>query len=224
MMKLLTAALALRTLVPALLLGLVLAPAAFAERDAKAEAFIDALSDKAIALLEDEALSEAEKTEQFRELLLANVDLRRFGRSALGQFSRLPTEAQFETYLELLGAYASATFQAQLGAYDGQRVDITGSRVRPQQGRLDYVTVDADVFSKSDEKLGAITFVLIRGDGQYKIFDVTLITPEESGTFSLLTTQRDEFTAVLNQNNRDFEALLAFLRSRVEEIRSGASN
>jgi hypothetical protein len=70
-----------------------------------------------------------------------------------------------------------------------------------------------------------------KGDGTYKMFDVQVQSTDGSASFSMLTTQRDEFTQVLNQNGGNMSGLIAYLRegtarikARSEEKENSAAN
>lgn len=226
----------------ALLLGAGPALAA-KHQDRDAEAFVQDISDKGIAIIDQATWSTDRKRTEFRNLMSRHIAFRFFGRSALGPFARVPSTEQFNAYVELLKDYAAYAMQSQLNEYVGKKVRVLSSKVK-ESGRLAYVAVESEVFDRASGRIeGSANWLLIRqprkaehsaasGDGAtpaafqtaagstygYKVFDLTLQTAGESASFSLLQTQRDEFTAILSRNNRDFDELLEYIRIQIKKI------
>ncbi len=200
----------LALLFAALLLVLPLAPA-HAGDDAAAEGFISELATETLAILSDTDRSEADKEGAFRTLLLDNTAIERFGRSALGQYSRLPTDAEFMEYLDALEDYAVQILTSQFGLFTDHTVTVTDSTIH-ERTNTTYVIVPTDVRDPNRALVAVVQWILIRDAAEYKIFDIRVQTPGESATFSLLQTQRDEFANVLRQNGRTMGALITYLR------------
>jgi ABC-type transporter MlaC component len=204
----------------AAVLALVMMSAnALAQRasDPAAERFVQELANESLNILSDAALSRNERAKRFQALFLENTALRAFGRSALGRYSRVVTDAQFEEYLTLLEDYAILIIRSRLDDYSGETVSIDSSQV-DERPSITYVSVDGRVINQENKLLARITLVLIRSRDQYRLFDLRVTTPGESGTFSLLATQRDEFDSVITNNRRDINALLNHLRRQIEKM------
>ncbi len=179
--------------------------------DLSAEAFIQNLGEETLTLISNPDITEAEKQGVFRRLLVANTDMRRFGRSALGRYSRVPSDIEFAEYLDALEDYAVAILSARFSLFADHEIDVAGSQVK--EGRSSrYVVVTTDLREESRRLVAKIQWVLINRDDDYRIFDIVVRTPSESGSFSLLKTQRDEFTRILRANGRDTNKLIAHLR------------
>lgn len=226
----------------ALLLGAGPAPAARHE-DRSAEAYIQDISDRGIAVIDEAAWSTDRKRAEFRNLMSRHIAFRIFGRSALGPFAKVPSAAQFDSYVELLKDYAAYAMQSQLNEYVGKKIRVLSSKVK-ESGRLAYVAVESEVFDRDSGRIeGSANWLLIRrprkaahsalrgGSAapaafeatagsvyEYKVFDLTLQTAGESASYSLLQTQRDEFTTILSRNNRDFDELLGYIRIQIKKI------
>lgn len=220
--------------------------AAYAEphQDRAAEQFVQEIASEGIAIIDNTEWTVNQKRERFRDLMGKHIAFRFFGRSALGPFARVPSEEQFKRYVELLQDYAAYSMQSQLNEYVGQAVRVLSSRVK-DSGRLAYVSVSSEVYDRASGNIeGTARWVLIRrlnektrsesstgamkkaeatvaegGNAQYKVYDLVLQTAGESASFSLLQTQRDEFTAILTKNRRNFEALLDHIREQIRKIR-----
>ncbi len=185
---------------------------AHAKSDPDAEAFIQELGEQTVAVISDPARNQDEKLEEFRTLLVGNVDLRRFGRSALGPYSDTPTDKEFADYLDALEDYAVLILGSRFQLFENHTVKVTESEERGSGARA-YVFVTTELRNPEQKLVGVIRWILIRDAGDYSIFDIVVQTPGESGTFSLLKTQRDEFTQVLSANGRRMSALIAYLRN-----------
>ena len=203
-----------------LALTLLVTPAA-AGPDPAAEAFISDLADEVISTLEDPNVGTDARNEKFRKLFLDNTAIRVFGRSALGKYARLPSKEEYETYYGLLKDYAVQTMQLRLKDYtNGTRFEIKGSELQ-ERPKVSRAYVDSDVIGDDGEKKASVRWVLLKSaTSPYKIYDVSVTTPSEGGTFSLLETQRSEFVAVLDNNGRKISALLGFLRQQIDKTKA----
>lgn len=207
--------------------------------DRQAEQFVQMIADRGFVIIDNTQWTPHQKRQQFRNLMAEHISFRFFGRSALGPFARVPNEAQFNAYVELLKDYAAYAMQSQLNEYTGQALRVLSSRVKAS-GRLAYVSVDSEVFNRANGRIeGTAKWVLIRRldggksseagednvtpaeaeNGTYKVYDLVLQTAGESASFSLLQTQRDEFTAILSKNQRNFDALLDHITEQIRKIR-----
>ncbi|NWG47334.1 MAG: ABC transporter substrate-binding protein [Alphaproteobacteria bacterium] len=203
----------------ALLLGLVLALpfARPAMADPKAaESFIEDLALRVLNILNDTTIDETTRASRFSDVFLSNIALKSFGRSALGPYARVATPEELEAYYDLLEVYAVQTMQIRLGQFADSTVVVT-SATEKAQGETTYTFVESDVREPGGTREAGVTWVLISQDGSsFKIYDINVVTPGESGSFSLLETQRAEFTSVIANNGRKISALLDFLRTEID--------
>ncbi len=201
------------------MLAFVLAPLQVAQAqdipaDPKAERFIADLAEKTLGAISDPSLDQEGRQSAFRRLLVGNTDIEKFGRSALGRYSRLPTQEQFALYLDVLEDYAVAILTSRFALFSDHQITVLGSQVK-QGRRTRYVIVGTDLSNPEGRQVATIQWVLIDDGEAYRIFDIVLQAPGETGSFSLLKTQRDEFTQILRANGRDTDKLIADLRKRV---------
>lgn len=210
--------------------------------DRQAEQFIQKIAGEGFEIIDNQNWTADKKRERFRHLMSRHIAFRFFGRSALGPYARIPSRQQFNAYVELLKEYAAYAMQSQLNEYTGQAIRVLSSRVK-DSGRHAYVSVDSEVYNRSSGRVeGTAKWVLIRrldqesrsdgassgsiqkaeasagGGAQYKVYDLVLQTAGESASFSLLQTQRDEFTAILTRNQRKFDALLRHIKEQIRKI------
>ncbi|MGF1456376.1 MAG: phospholipid-binding protein MlaC [Alphaproteobacteria bacterium] len=211
-------------LATALLTLLAMAPAEATEQgkgqtgDPAAEAFIERLAQKTLTAIADPSLDDAGRQAVFRRLLVANTDLDRFGRSALGRYSRLPTSEQFERYLEVLEDHAVSVLTSRFALFSDHRIRATGSQVKKGR-RSRFVIVASALADPSARPVATVHWVLLDdAEGGYRIFDIVLQAAGEQGSFSMLKTQRDEFTQMLRANGRDTELFIETLTNRARPV------
>lgn len=183
-----------------------------AESDAAAERYVEALVAQAVAILKDEEKEDAEKQQAFQMLLRENVDRRRLPAFLLGQYARLPDDAQKRAYLELLERFMARIYFVRLRDYADEPIRVTGSRVR-KNGR-EVVVVGQIRLRGRDEPLSLDWWLLRQGeeagDG-FRVFDVRV------GGIWLAQEQRSGFASVIRQNQQSFDAFLGHLREEVGE-------
>lgn len=169
-----------------------------------AKQLVQTVTDRGIAIMEDETLTFGDMAQQFRDLVQHYVDTDRVARFALGRYWNQATPAQREEYQQLFLDYMVKVFASRMGEYAGQQVEIRG------------VTQDADnqwiVRSvMTSPGTGAPPLQVdwrVRRDesGRYKIVDAIV-----EGV-SLAITQRAEFTNYIASNNGQVTALLDRIR------------
>lgn len=203
--------------------GLAMAPADAADRDLAAEEWVQDIANNAAEIMSDPGTTADTIVSDFENLIVTNAALGSFGRSALGAYSRTISEADFDTYVALLGQYATSVVQGRFSEYSGQTILVTGSSVDARDA-FAYVNVNSDVLSAEGDVQATVRWLLIRRDGQYRVYDITVETTDESASFSLLQTQREEFNSILSGNAGNFEALFDYLRQRIREAGGTPAN
>lgn len=196
--------------------GLAMAPADAADRDLAAETWVQEIANNAAEIMSHPGTTSDQVVAEFETLITEHAALGSFGRSALGAYSRTISEADFDKYVALLGQYATSVVQSRFSEYSGQSILVTGSSV-DERDSFAYVNVNSDVLDQNGDVQASVHWLLIRRDGDYRVYDITVETTDESASFSLLQTQREEFNSILSSNGRDINALLDYLRQRIRE-------
>lgn len=170
-----------------------------------ARQLVQTVTDRGIAIMEDETLSFGDMAEQFRNLVQQNVDTDRVARFALGRYWNQATPAQREEYQQLFLDYMVKVFASRMGEYAGQKIDIRG------------VTQDAD------NQWLVQSVMTSPGTGAPPLQVDWRVRRDESGTYkivdaivegiSLAITQRAEFTNYIASNNGQVTALLERIRA-----------
>ncbi len=136
---------------------------------------------------------------QFRSVLRQHADIPSIALFSLGQYRKNLGASQRQEYFRLVEQYISGVFATHAGKLKGQKLVVTGSREVK-----DSVVVDSRLTSASGSQ--PVTWRLTKRGGGYRIFDVNV-----QGIW-LASTQKTNFTSVLQKNNGDVDALLAYLR------------
>jgi phospholipid transport system substrate-binding protein len=170
-------------------MGLSNAHAASAE---EARAFVDTVGQKVLAIL-DKKTPQAEQ--QLRQLFSENVDTDWMGKFVLGHAWTQATEDQHNRYLQAYREYLLARYTTNFADYAGSKYTITGV-TNADDGQF---TVGMEVNSPhaKDKETQAGYRVRTTESGQFKITDIII-----EGV-SLITTQRSEFSAVVQKDGMD---------------------
>lgn len=198
---LLTAALALATL------SAVPAAAATA-----AEAFIADNIQKGLVILNDRQLTDAQRADQFQQLLLNLTNTRRIATFTLGQYARTAPQADQDEFAAAFQDYSIAVYRSYLGAYAGQSLKVTGSS---QRALDDFIvnTVMVDPGDRSGQRPLEVDFRVRTDSGKPELVDISVL-----GIW-LALSQRDQFVAFLAQNKGDVKALTAHMRQTAAQYR-----
>lgn len=185
--------------------------AASASTDDNAMKFISALGEKAVTdLAPTEDISVDEREQRFRTLLHNNFDVKRITRFALGRYARRVTKEELAEFSELYEDLAVLNYAQMFGNYAGQGFTVLKQLGEPNAR---YIVVVSEL-SRPDGTLAA------RLDWQLRVkedgFAVVDIRVEG---VSMAIAQRDEFTAFLDKNDGNMQALLDQLRIKVDGLR-----
>lgn len=148
----------------------------------KAAAFIDQLSNEAIGVWTDPALTEDERYEKFNRLLQEGFYLELIARYALGRHARTASEDQLNRYLDVFPDYVIDVFSERIGQYGDERFTVTET---VPAGKEDILVRSKIIRPGSSDLLA--DWRVRKFDGEYRIIDVSL------EGISLLRTQRNDF-------------------------------
>ena len=188
-----------------LIAGLSFNASAFANDEA-AEAFVNNVSTRAIAIISDKTATSAEREKAFGELLDETADMKKIAAFALGQYVRLPTNEQKSEYLDLVRKFIVKVYVTRLSDYHNEKLVITNSQTKGTNQAL----VDSQInFTNGREPVKVTWWLIKEKSGDYKIFDVNVV-----GIW-LAQEQRSAFTSVIANHNDNFNALLDHLKSQI---------
>lgn len=207
----------------ALLAASVMLGAAPAFADKAAEDFVAKNATQALLVLGEDA-SSGERTRKFGELFDKFADLPRISDFVLGRYARALREdpALSKRWVEAFRAYALATYEAQLDQYRGSAIKVfPGSQDATKNGRF-YSVVTTEVAGlKGGASLTVKWQLLKSSEGAFRVVDVALKQGDQ--IIWLAQQQRQDFLALLDKNNGDLNALLAFVDGETTRLRAAAA-
>lgn len=173
-------------------------------QDGDLAAFITELGDTALQMLANGDLTDEERVAEFRLILMKGFDLPLIGRYALGRHWRRATVDERREFNELFESFIVESYAARLGQYGGETFEVTGARTEDEPDSV----VRSEIVQLNGPRV-RVDWRVRSVDGAYKVVDVVV-----EGV-SMLITQRDEFSSVIQRSGGQVEGLLDRLRQRV---------
>ena len=167
--------------------------------------FIDELVNDAIATLGDKNISIEDKNRKIETIALQNVDVEALGMYTLGEFRKTLDQATLKTYKDLFEKYFLKSLTSRLTDYSSQKLEILGAE---QKSEI-YTIVSSKIAENSSGPEIKIDWRVYT-----KNPDKPLIRDLIVEGLSLAKTQKEEFSSILNSNNKDIN----FLFSKLEEF------
>jgi phospholipid transport system substrate-binding protein len=167
--------------------------------------FIQDLGDRAIAIIANKSLPKAQRDQQFSQILNDSFDLKTIGRYVIGPSWNAATPAQQVEYMDLFKKLVIKNYGDRMTLYTGEGFTVTGTR---PESEMD-TTVTSDITHPDGSQPTTINWRVRTKDGKMGVIDV-----EVEGV-SLSVTQRQEYSAVIQQNGGQFEGLLQQMRSEL---------
>ncbi len=167
-----------------------------------AETFVSDNIQKGLEILRDKKLSAAQRSDQFKTLLLRLVDTRRIALYTLGQYRNTASPADIDAFAAAFQNYASAAYQTYFSKYTNQTLKVTGST---QRNPTDFV-VHTQLIDPGSSQQPAVVDFRVRTDGGKPV----LVDVAYEGVW-LSLAQRDQFVNFLGQNNGNVRTLIAHL-------------
>jgi len=174
-----------------------------AAADPETESFIRDLGSKAVDQLTDDSLSDAERSERFRALLLDHFDVAEIGKYVLGRYWRTATEEERAEYLHLFEDYLVVSYARRFSEYTGEAFEVASSRTESSGLEL----VRSYVVTNNGER-ARLDWILESQDGTLRILDIKI------EGLSLSETHRSEFASVIQNNGGKVAGLIDALRKK----------
>ena len=197
-----TAMRVIRTLLFAVALAFVAAPAGADDANPAASTYMQSLGSKAIAELTDPAVPQADRQARFRALLDQHFDMSAIAKFTLGRYWRTATDEQRTEFRKLFEDFLVQSYSTRFSEYHGQGFVVAGSTT--DEGGTTVVHSKIDMPSSEDIR---VDWHLRAADGSFAIVDIVV-----EGV-SMAVTQRSEFASVI-QSRGGVAGLLDALRSK----------
>jgi phospholipid transport system substrate-binding protein len=186
-----------------------------AQAQTPAESYVQQNVQKGLAILNNHTITDAQRRAEFRDFLTSLTDIKRIAVFTLGAARRTASPADIDAFINAFRDYAVAVYEARLNQYAGQYLKVTGSTERsPGDSIVATVLVDPSGKTAGQEPI-EVDFRVVGNNGSFVVIDVSI-----AGVW-LSLEERDQFTAFLEQNNGNIQALAAHLETLTAQLRNG---
>jgi phospholipid transport system substrate-binding protein len=167
-----------------------------------AEGFVAQNIAASLAILNNPALSEQQRSQQFEALLLNLTDMKRIALFTLGQYARTASPADQDAFVAAFRTYSEAVYRSYFNRFRGQTLTVVGSSARTPD---DFIvsTQMIDHGDHSGQPPLAVDFRVRTDEGKPVVTDLGIM-----GVW-LALSQRDEFGAYLSAHGGSVAALTA---------------
>lgn len=191
------------------LAGFLASAIAWAGIEDDASVFVDEHGNELIDILD--LPQGADRRDQFQTWLSATFNLESLASLALGPYLGTASDDQMEAYEEAFARYIVVTYEARFDTFSGY--DFNVMRARPMGD--DDAIVRTNI-SGPDGTSYVVDFrVALYADGTFQVIDVAV------EGLSMLKTQRDEFSAVIQRDGID--GLISSLNERTALVEASAN-
>ena len=197
-----TAMRVIRTILFALAVAFVAAPAGADDANPAASAFMQSLGSKAIGELTNPAVPQPERQARFRALLDEHFDVPAIAKFTLGRYWRTATDEQRTEFSKLFEDFIVQSYSTRFAEYHGESFQVAGSSV--DESGVTVVHSKIDMPSSEDIR---VDWHLRAAGGSFVIVDIVV-----EGV-SMAVTQRSEFASVI-QSRGGVAGLLEALRAK----------
>ena len=163
----------------------------------------------AIETLTDAELDNQARQERIRSIVLENIDFRSMSQRILAQNWKRASSDERDRFVQIFIDLLEATYIGRIEEYSNEKVLYTRERIKENKAIVDTFFVTADI------KI-PIKYKLLKKDGQWRIFDLSI---EE---VSLVSNFRETYGEIIRKDG--FEGLLSRMERKIEELRAPKGN
>ncbi len=181
-----------------------------------AENYVRENVQRGLSILNNRTIPDAERRTEFRSFLTTLTDIRRIALFTLGPARRTATPAQIDAFVDAFRNYAVAVYESRLKAYSGQTLRVTGSTAHgPTEYIVTTTLVDPTGRTEAQGEPIEVDFRVDSSNGRFIVIDASIV-----GVW-LALEERDQFTAFLEENNGNLDALNSHLNALTNRLRGG---
>jgi phospholipid transport system substrate-binding protein len=167
--------------------------------------FIQDLGNQAIDAIANKNITPSQRTEKFRQILSNSFDLMTIGRFVIGRSWNVATQQEQKDYMNLFESLVVKTYGDRLTLYTGEGFVVTSARPESEK---DYI-VNSQITHPDGSPPTSIDWRVRKRDGKLGVIDVVV-----EGV-SLSVTQRQEYSAIIQNNNGQIAPLLDKMRQQL---------
>ena len=176
--------------------------------------FIQALGDRAIAILADKSLNAERRNGKFRDMMHDSFDLATIGRFVIGRNWQAATPEQQKEYMHLFEELVVKTYSDRFALYTGENFHVKA--VTPE-GDRDFI-VNSEILHPDGSPPSTVDWRLRQKEGKMGIIDVVV-----EGV-SMSVTQRQEYASVIERSGGNIDGLLDVMRQHLQGQATARSN
>ena len=165
------------------------------------DVFVQSTVNRASAIL-TKNISKEDKMNELKLIAKDTVDIKGIGLYTLGSFRKNLSESQKNEYSGLFENYFLKTFSSRLSEYTNPKIEVTDKKVLNKN----YTIVNSILVGTSERPEVKIDWRIYT-----KNPDNPLIRDLIIEGLSLVRTQKEEFSSILNSNNGDINSLFKVL-------------
>ena len=165
------------------------------------DVFVQSTVNRASAIL-TKNISKEDKMNELKLIAKDTVDIKGIGLYTLGSFRKNLSESQKSEYSNLFENYFLKTFSSRLSEYTNPKIEVTDKKVLNKN----YTIVNSVLVGTSERPEVKIDWRIYT-----KNPDNPLIRDLIIEGLSLVRTQKEEFSSILNSNNGDINSLFKVL-------------
>ena len=167
----------------------------------ESDVFVQSTVNRASAIL-TKNISKEDKMSELKLIAKDTVDIKGIGLYTLGSFRKNLSESQKSEYSNLFENYFLKTFSSRLSEYTNPKIEVTDKKVLNKN----YTIVNSVLVGTSERPEVKIDWRIYT-----KNPDNPLIRDLIIEGLSLVRTQKEEFSSILNSNNGDINSLFKVL-------------
>jgi phospholipid transport system substrate-binding protein len=168
--------------------------------------FVQDLGDNAIGVIADKAITREQRSDKFRDILRNSFDLMTIGRFVIGRTWNAATPEQQKEYMSLFEELVIKTYGDRMTLYTGEGFRVVGVRPESEKDTI----VNSEITHPDGSAPTTIDWRVRQREGKLGIIDVVV-----EGV-SLSVTQRQEYAAVIQNNDGKISALLDKMREQLK--------
>ena len=165
------------------------------------DVFVQSTVNRASQIL-SENLTKNEKINRLKIIAKETVDIKAVGYYSLGSARKNLNENQKQKYSELFEAYFLKSFSSRLAEYTNPEIQVNGKEVLNKN----YTIVNSVLIATSERPEVKIDWRIYTKNPESPLIRDLIIEG-----LSLARTQKEEFTSILNSNDKDINILFNIL-------------
>ena len=165
------------------------------------DVFVQSTVNRASAIL-TKNISKEDKMNELKLIAKDTVDIKGIGLYTLGSFRKNLSESQKNEYSSLFENYFLKTFSSRLSEYTKPKIEVTDKKVLNKN----YTIVNSVLVGTSERPEVKIDWRIYTKNPENPLIRDLIIEG-----LSLVRTQKEEFSSILNSNNGDINSLFKVL-------------